>query len=122
MGRKKDQRNFRKTKQTFKINIMENIDKDDIRYREAERKVKKIKKLYVFIFIYFAVNIFILYLNYKELKPNETIWQLKYFSLPFFWGLGVIFYAMRVFIPNFMLGNNWEERKIKELMEKEKEL
>ncbi|WP_415324795.1 2TM domain-containing protein [Chryseobacterium sp. MMS23-Vi53] len=98
---------------------MENISKDDIRYKEAERRVKKIKSFYVFTFIYFAVNIFILYLNYQELKPGETIWQLKYFSLPFFWGLGVIFYGMRVFIPNFLLGNNWEERKIKELMEKE---
>lgn len=99
---------------------MENISKDDIRYKEAERRVKKIKNFYVFIFIYFAVNIFILYLNYNELKPGETIWQLKYFSLPFFWGLGVIFYGMRVFIPNFLLGNNWEEKKIKELMDKEK--
>jgi hypothetical protein len=27
---------------------------------------------------------------------------------------------MRTFIPGFMLGNKWEEIKIKELMEKEK--
>lgn len=98
---------------------MENISKEDIRYKEAERRVKKIKNFYVIVFIYFAVNIFILFINYRELKPGETIWQLKYFSLPFFWGLAVIFYGMRVFIPNFLLGNNWEERKIKELMEKE---
>ncbi|MFP3836282.1 2TM domain-containing protein, partial [Chryseobacterium sp. SIMBA_028] len=48
---------------------MENIDQNDLRYKEAERKVKKIKNFYVFTFIYFAVNIFILFLNYRELEP-----------------------------------------------------
>lgn len=100
---------------------MEDISKDDIRYKEAEKQVKKIKKFYVFIFIYFAVNIFILFMNYTELKPGETIWRIKYFTLPFFWGIAVVIYAMRVFIPGFMLGSNWEEKKIKELMDKEKQ-
>ncbi|WP_449400032.1 2TM domain-containing protein [Chryseobacterium wanjuense] len=54
------------------------------------------------------------------MKPNESIWQLKYFSLPLFWGIGVIGYGMSVFLPGFVLGNKWEEKKIKELMEKEK--
>jgi hypothetical protein len=101
---------------------MENIGKDDIRYKDAERRVKKIRRFYTFIFIYFAVNIFILYMNYRDLKPNETIWQLKYFSLPLFWGIGVIGYGMSVFLPGFILGNKWEEKKIKELMDKEKEV
>lgn len=101
---------------------MENISKDDIRYQQAERKVKKMKNFYVFTFIYFAVNIFILFLNYGGLKPNETIWQLKYFALPLFWGIGVVGYGMSLFLPGFILGNKWEEKKIKELMEKEKQL
>lgn len=99
---------------------MENMDQNDLRYKEAERRVKKIKNFYVFLFIYFAVNIFVLFLNYRELGTGETIWNLKYFSLPIFWGIGVIGYGMRVFIPGFLLGSNWEEKKIKELMEKEK--
>ena len=96
------------------------MDQNDLRYKEAERKVKKIKNFYVFIFIYFAVNIFILFLNYRELEPGQTIWSLKYFSLPIFWGIGVVGYGMSVFLPGFLLGNNWEEKKIKELMDKEK--
>ncbi|WP_034689426.1 2TM domain-containing protein [Chryseobacterium hispalense] len=100
---------------------MNTINKDDIRYKEAERRVKKIKSFYVFAFVYFAVNIFILFLNYKELKPGETIWNLKYFSLPIFWGIGLIGYAINVFVPGVILGSNWEEKKIKKLMEKEKE-
>lgn len=99
---------------------MEKIGENDIRYKEAERRVKRIKSFYVMTFIYFAVNAFILFLNYRELRDGETIWQLKYFSLPIFWGIGVIGYGMSVFLPGFILGNKWEERKIKELMEKEK--
>lgn len=99
---------------------MEKIDENDIRYKEAERRVKRIKSFYVMTFIYFAVNAFILFLNYRELHNGETIWKLKYFSLPIFWGIGVIGYGMSVFLPGFILGNRWEEKKIKEFMEKEK--
>ncbi|MCJ8152843.1 2TM domain-containing protein [Chryseobacterium sp. SSA4.19] len=100
---------------------MENISKNDIRYKEAEKQVKRIKQFYIFVFIYIVVNIFILFLNFRELKPGETIWQLKYFSLPLFWGIAVVIHAMRTFIQGFMLGSNWEDRKIREFMEKEKQ-
>lgn len=100
---------------------MENISKDDVRYKEAERQVQRIKKFYIFLFIYLVVNIFILVLNYRELKPGQTILQLKYFTLPIFWGIAVVIQGLRAFVPNFMLGSKWEDRKIKELMEKEKQ-
>ncbi|ROH96041.1 2TM domain-containing protein [Chryseobacterium daecheongense] len=99
---------------------MENINENDIRYKEAARRVKRIKNFYVFTFIYFAVNLFILFLNYKELEPGETIWKVEYFVLPFFWGIGLVGYALSVFLPGFILGNKWEEKKIKELMDKNK--
>ncbi|RKS96554.1 2TM domain-containing protein [Chryseobacterium defluvii] len=99
---------------------MENINENDIRYKEAARRVKRLKNFYVFTFIYVAVNLFILFLNYKELKPGETIWRMEYFVLPFFWGIGLIGYGMSVFLPGFLLGNKWEEKKIKELMDKNK--
>lgn len=44
---------------------MKNIDQNDFRYKEAERRVKKIKNFYVFAFVYAAVNIFLLSVNYK---------------------------------------------------------
>ncbi|GAB0154843.1 2TM domain-containing protein [Chryseobacterium sp. Alg-005] len=99
---------------------MENMNENDIRYKEAARRVKRIKNFYVFTFVYAAVNLFILFLNYKELEPGETIWKAKYFMLPFFWGIGLIGYGMSVFLPGFILGNKWEEKKIKELMDKNK--
>ncbi|KMQ69774.1 histidine kinase [Chryseobacterium sp. FH2] len=99
---------------------MENIDENNIRYREAARKVKKIKNFYMFLFIYIIVNAFILFLNYRELEAGQTIWKFQYFAVPFFWGIGLIGYGISVFLPGFILGSKWEEKKIKELMEKEK--
>ncbi|UZT96389.1 2TM domain-containing protein [Chryseobacterium fluminis] len=99
---------------------MEHIDENDFRYKEAQRRVKKIKNFYVFTFVYFAVNLFILFLNYKNLQPGQTIWRWQYFTLPFFWGIGLLIYAMSVFLPRFFFGSDWEEKKIKELMDKEK--
>jgi hypothetical protein len=98
---------------------MKNIDENDIQYREAQRKVKKIKNFYLSVFIYVAVNLFILYLNYSDLGPNETIWHIEYFILPIIWGAVLLVYGMSVYFSRFMLGSKWEEKKIKELMDKE---
>lgn len=99
---------------------MENINENDLLYREAVRKVKRIKKFYVLAFIFVAVNAFILFLNYKDLKPGETIWRMQYFILPLLWGLGLLIHGLSIFLPDFFLGDKWEEKKIKELMDKEK--
>ena len=37
------------------------------------------------------------------------------------WGIGVLFHGMKVFNITPFLGRNWEEQKIRELMEKEKQ-
>lgn len=98
---------------------MKNIDEKDIQYREAQRKVKKIKNFYLSVFIYVAVNLFILYLNYRELDSGETIWQIEYFILPIIWGAVLLVYGISVYFSGFMLGSKWEAKKIKELMDKE---
>jgi len=36
------------------------------------------------------------------------------------WGIGVFFHGLSVFNYNLLLGKNWEDRKIKELMQKDK--
>lgn len=38
---------------------------------------------------------------------------------PFFWGIGLLIHALRVFDRFPFFGNDWEQRKIKELLEKE---
>ena len=93
---------------------------DEIKYREALKRVKKIKGFYTHAIVYVFVNIMIVFLNVKNLDPGETYFQFKNFMTAFFWGIGLVAHGLSVFVPNWIMGQNWEERKIKEFMEKEK--
>ena len=100
---------------------MEIINKqDDIKYLEAKKRVKKLKGFYSHLTIYILVNLFIVFINIQDLKPGESYFQYKNFITLFFWGIGLLAHGMSVFVPQFVLGRNWEERKIKELMNKQK--
>lgn len=93
---------------------------DEIKYQEALKRVKKIKGFYTHAIVYVFVNIMIVFLNVKNLDPGETYFQFKNFLTAFFWGIGLVAHGLSVFVPNWIMGQNWEERKIKEFMEKEK--
>jgi hypothetical protein len=93
---------------------------DEIKYQEALKRVKKIKGFYTHAIVYVLVNIMIVFLNVKNLDPGETYFQFKNFMTAFFWGIGLVAHGFSVFVPNWIMGQNWEERKIKEFMEKEK--
>ena len=93
---------------------------DEIKNQEALKRVKKIKGFYTHAIVYVFVNIMIVFLNVKNLDPGETYFQFKNFMTAFFWGIGLLAHGLSVFVPNWIMGQNWEERKIKEFMEKEK--
>ncbi|TDR23073.1 2TM domain-containing protein [Flavobacterium cheniae] len=93
---------------------------DEIKYQEALKRVKKIKGFYTHAIVYVFVNIMIVFLNVKNLDPGESYFQFKNFMTAFFWGIGLVAHGLSVFVPNWIMGQNWEERKIKEFMEKEK--
>ena len=90
--------------------------KEEDRYYQAKKKVENIKGFYGNLVSYIGVNIFLIFINLYT-TPNHLwfYWPLIW------WGLGVVFHGLKVFevFPGF--GKDWEERKIKELMDKEKE-
>jgi len=94
---------------------------DEIKYQEVQKRVKKIKGFYTHAAIYLLVNIMIVIINIQNLEPGESYFKLENFFTAFFWGLGLLTHALSVFLPNIILGSNWEEKKIKELMEKDKQ-
>jgi hypothetical protein len=98
---------------------MEKNTLDQLRYEEAVKKVKKLKGFYMHAIVYVVVNITIVIANVQYNEPGESFFQFKNFFTAFFWGIGLFAHAMGTFIPYFSLGKDWEERKIKELMEKE---
>ena len=94
---------------------MEISKEKEFRYLQAKKRVKEVKGFYIHALVYILVNLAIVLLKYYK---NGTIhfqeWGLG------FWGIGLLIHGFSVFIPNFFLGKNWEERKIRELMEKER--
>jgi len=93
---------------------------DEIKYREAVRRVKRIKGFYTHALIYLVINIMIVIINIQNLNEGESYFQFHNFFTAFFWGIGLLAHGLSVFLPGMILGNNWEERKIRELMDKEK--
>lgn len=93
-------------------------DKNEIKYLEAKKRVKKLKGFYTHFVIYILVNLLIVFINIQDLKPGESYFRWENFITLFFWGIGLLAHAMSVFCPSYFLGKDWEERKTKELMEK----
>lgn len=96
-----------------------NLTSDEIKYQEALKRVKKIKGFYSHLMVYIVINTMIVVSNSSN--SSEDFWRWQTFSTALFWGIGLIAHGLSVFLPSFMMGKDWEERKIKELMEKEKQ-
>lgn len=90
------------------------------KYERAAKKVKRIKGFYSHLAVYIVINLMIVIINIQNLNEGESYFQWQNFTTLGFWGIGVLAHGMAVFVPDFILGKNWEEQKIKELMDKEK--
>lgn len=99
---------------------MDQFKQDDFRYQQAKKQVDKLRGFYGHLFSYVAVNILIVFFNYYNLKPGETYFQFKNFMTATFWGIGLLIHALFVFCSRLSFFRNWEERKIRELMDKNK--
>jgi uncharacterized integral membrane protein len=99
---------------------MEKNTLEQIRYEDAVKKVKKLKGFYTHSLVYVVINIMVIIANVQNDEPGESFFQFKTFMTAFFWGIGLLAHAMGAFIPYFILGKDWEERKINQLMEQER--
>ena len=88
--------------------------KTDKKYERARKSTENIKGLYQHLFAYCLFTPFTIFINYK------TYWDYKWFWFSVIgWGIGLAIHGFVVFVHKGMLGSNWEERKIEELMRKE---
>jgi hypothetical protein len=87
------------------------VDKETVAYRKASRRVKELKGFYGNLTSYCIVIPFLFILNLWT-SPGYF-----WFFWPMLgWGIGLASHAVSV----FGVGKDWEEKKIKELMEQEK--
>jgi 2TM domain len=90
-------------------------------YEMAQKRVKKIKNFYIHLLVYILVNAFIIISTInRSIIGDEIFFKWETFSTAFFWGIGLVAHACSVFSPSFILGSKWEENKIKEYMDRDK--
>ena len=95
------------------------LTSDEIKYQQALKRVKRIKGFYTHLIVYIVINIGLLIVNNNN--STENFWRWQTFSTVLFWGIGLLAHGLSVFMPTMLMGKDWEERKIRELMEKEKQ-
>ncbi|WP_418653136.1 2TM domain-containing protein [Tenacibaculum soleae] len=92
------------------INKME--DREPQQYIQVQKRVKKIKGFYTHLTIYCIVIPIIIFANLKFEPHFHWFW----FSL-IGWGTGLFCHFLSVFVfSKTSIVKNWEERKIKEIM------
>lgn len=88
-------------------------------YLRAKKKVDSMIGFYWHLAVYVVVNLFLIIL--VGTNNNEGFWTFGTFATPAFWGIGLLFHFLGVFGPDFFFGKNWEQKKVKEYMDKEKQ-
>ena len=79
----------------------------DQKYIKAKKRVEKIKGFYSNLIAYCLVIPFLIMVNYL------TYWEFKWFWFSAIgWGIGVVIHGFMT----FAISSDWEEKKIKELM------
>jgi hypothetical protein len=99
---------------------MENNNLENQKYIRAQKRVKAIKGFYVHLAVYLAVNAFLILARIISGEGVDVLLDWSSYGTLFFWGIGIAFHAFGVFGMDFILGKSWEDRKIKELMDKDK--
>lgn len=88
-------------------------DLNEDKYTRAKRIIKKRKSFYSHLLSYCIVISILAYLNYSTTSFPWVIFPALG------WGIGLISHWMCTYNYNPILGKDWEERKIRELMNRE---
>ncbi len=97
--------------------------KRSLAYLRAKKKVETLKGFYSHLAVYVIVNIIIILISANVFNSKKIDFaDLGNYATAFFWGFGIVFHALYVFYA-INMGNNifkrWEEKKIKEFLEKD---
>ena len=90
------------------------MNTEETKYQKAKDRVEAIKGLYIHLTVYVVVNLILFSIN--MIVSPDGLW----FLWPLMgWGVGLFFHALSVFGFGRGFSADWEERRIRELMEKE---
>ncbi|MCU4788394.1 2TM domain-containing protein [Bacillus cereus] len=83
-------------------------------YLRAKKRVENLKVFYIHLTVYILVNLMLFFINISS--DSSKLWFLYPLGG---WGIGIVIHGLTTF-PFGIFGKEWEERKIKEYMEKDK--
>lgn len=100
---------------TQQVSVVETQEEfiDDKRYQKAKEKVEAVKGFYGNLIAYCIVIPCLALLNYKTTSFPWVIFPILG------WGFGLLTHGMEAFGYNPLWGKRWEEKKLRELMDKE---
>jgi len=85
------------------------------KYERAKKRAEELKGFYHHLLSYVLVNAFLILINLWTSPGYHWFWW------PLLgWGIGLAIHAATTFFPGMFWGSDWEERKIKELMDKDR--
>jgi len=90
---------------------------EEKRYQEAKARVMELKGFYTHFTVFLIVNC-ALFLVDMISSPNVIWFHWAIFG----WGIGILVHTIYMFGILGLFGKRWEERKIKEIMKKSKNL
>ncbi len=83
-------------------------------YLEAREQVERIKEFYTNLISFCIIIPILVYINYS------TYWGYKWFIFPLIgWGIGLFFSYLKAYNRHLFLGQDWEKRKIEEILEED---
>ena len=94
---------------------MKKFDQNDIKYLEAMKRVKQLKAFYIHATVYILVNAGLILARYLQ-QDNFNFANIENYTTLLFWGIGLTAHGLSVYLPNIILGNDWEIKKIEEIM------
>lgn len=98
-----------------------------LKYQKATSKVKLIKGFYFHLFLYLVTNIawflMLFFLDQLHSYSLYGFWGMGYghASMAVFWGIGLLLHGVLVFGRDWPLSKKWEERKVQEIMDKDRQ-
>jgi len=96
------------------------------KYIRAKKRVEDLKGYYWHLAIYVLVNLFLTGSQIidgitEDKTLNEIFSDFGLYGVWVLWGIGLAIHTCKVFLFPFFMGNDWEERKIKEYMNNQRD-
>ncbi|MNE41549.1 hypothetical protein D3C80_1356250 [compost metagenome] len=95
---------------------MEDFKTEKMKYENAKKRAKNIRSFYINLMCYCIIIPIVIYVNLKYVPEIQWFW----FTM-IGWGTGILAHGMEAFQVNPLFSKSWEERKLKQFIEEERQ-